>query len=51
MSSSYTSVACAVQQDSSNINGLPGDNEFFALRERDNAEILSDDELKKLKVY
>ena len=40
MSSSYTSVACAVQQDSSNINGLPGDNEFFALRERDNAEIL-----------
>ena len=39
MSSSYTSVACTVQQDSSN-NGLPGDNEFFALRERDNAELL-----------
>lgn len=39
MSSSYTSVSCAVQQDTS-INALPEDNEFFALRERDNAELL-----------
>lgn len=39
MSSSYTSVSCAVQQNTSN-NGLPEDNEFFALRERDNAELL-----------
>ena len=40
MSSSYTSVSYTVQQNSPSNNGLPGDNEFFVLRERDNAEIL-----------
>lgn len=40
MSSSYTSVSCTVNQDNQSNNGLPGDNEFFVLRERDNAEIL-----------
>lgn len=39
MSSSYTSAACALNNTSS-LTGLPQDNEFFRLRERDNEEIL-----------
>lgn len=38
MSSSYTTAACTVKNTVS--GELPGDNEFFVLRERDNTEIL-----------